>query len=239
MAIALVAQTTFDHAAANNDTLTYSSSGNGSGSLMVAFISRSGGLATGALTSITDSATNTWHMATRGTVSGVTNTRIELWYTYAYSSVTSITLNSSQSQYYASSLTEWSGIDTSTNPLNVISPDNSGATASTTQTTPTINTTTAIALIVAAIHHTKTTSTDNDGTFTRLTNFDSTTAGSGRASYKFVNSTGSYTDNWTLGTSQGAGLITAAFNGQSSVTDPVAREFIYMQSAIVQSRRLH
>mgnify|MGYP001617064576 CR=1 FL=1 len=234
MAIALVAQATFDHVAANNDTLTYSSSGSGSGSLMVVLASRSGGLATGAMTSVTDSASNTWTLATRGTVSGGTNTRIECWYTYAYSSVTSITLNSSTSQYYASSLTEWSGIETGADPKDVVSPDNSGGASSTTQTTPTINTTNATDLIIAAIHHGQTTSTDNDGTFTRMTDFDSTTVGSGRASYKFVSSTGGYTDNWTLGSAKSAGHITVSFKGQSDA-GIVADTNIISQIAVSRS----
>ncbi len=238
MALALVAQATFDHVAANNDTLTYTSSGSGSGALMVVLASRIGGLATGAMTSVTDSTgTNTWTRATRGAVSGVQHTRIELWYTYAYASVTSISLNSSTSQYYATNLTEWSGIDTSADPVDVVSPDNSAGAAGTTQTTPTINTTNATDLIIAAIHYAQTTGTDNDGTFTDLTNFDSTTAGSGRAAYKFVSATGGYTDNWTLGVSQAAGLITASFKGTAVATDPVAHDFILSQRAIAQSRR--
>lgn len=236
MAIALVAQTTFDHIAATNDTLTYSSSGSGSGSLMVILATRSGGLGTGVIISITDTASNTWTLATRGSVSGVQHTRIECWYTYNYASVTSVTMTSADSQYYATSLSEWSGIETSINPLDVVSPDNSGGASSTTQTVPTINTTSTFDLIIAAIHHTQSaTSLDNDGSFTRMTNFDSTVMGTGRASYKFVSSTGSYSDNWTLSLAQAAGHVTASFKGQALVADST----ILSQVAIGQSLRLH
>lgn len=226
MAIALVNQATFDHIAANNDTLTYTSSGSGSGSLMVVFATRSGGLGTGAMTSVTDSAGNTWTRATRGTVSGSGHTRIECWYTYNYAAVTSISLNSATSQYYATNLTEWSGVDTTANPLDVASADGSGGATATTQTTPGVATTVAADLVIAAIHYMQTTGTFNSAGatpttgWTSLTNFDSTTAGSGRAAYQVMSSTGTYSGSWTLGVSAAAGEITVSFKPFTGTSAP-------------------
>jgi hypothetical protein len=217
MPVALVAQTTFDDVAANNDTLTYSSTGHANtGRMMMVLATRSGGTATGAMTSVTDSAANTWTNATRGTVSGASHTRIECWYTYTYAAVTSISLNSSTSQYYATHLSEWSGLNVAASPLDLASPQDSGSAAATTTTTPGIAVT-GLDLVIAAIHYPQTTGTFNSAGaaptsgWTSLTNFDSTTAGSGRAAYQVMTSTGTYDGSWTLGASMASGQITVGF----------------------------
>src|SRR6266498_1840774 len=221
MAISLVAQATFDHVATLNDTITYTSSGGGPGSLMVLLSTRAGGTATGAISSVTDSAGNIWTRKTRGSVSGVNNTRIECWVTWGYSSITSITVNSSALLYYASSLTEWSGLVAGFNPADGASPDNSGNVSSTAQATPPISTMYSADLVISAIHYAQTTGTFNNAgatpgsNWTQLTNFDSTTVGSGRAAYQVMNATGSYNGAWTLGAAQGTGTLTVAFTADS------------------------
>jgi hypothetical protein len=224
MAVTLVAQTTFDHTAANNDTLTYSTTGHANtGRMMMVLATRSGGTATGAMTSVTDSATNTWTNATIGSVSGASNTRIECWYTYTYAAVTSISLNSATSQYYATHLSEWSGLNVAASPVDVVSPADSGSAAATTSTTPGIAVT-GLDLVIAAIHYTQASGTFNSAGaaptsgWTNLTAFDSTTVGSGRAAYQVMTSTGTYDGSWTLGASMAAGQITVGFKPATGAT---------------------
>jgi hypothetical protein len=228
MAVTLVAQTTFDHVAATNDTLTYSSVGSGAGRVMIALVTRSGGTATGSLSGVTDSATNTWTLATIGSVSGAAQTRIECWYTYTYAAVTSISLNSTSSQYYATHLSEWSGLNVAASPVDLASPTDSGSAAATTSTTPGIAVT-GRDLVIAAIHYPQTTGTFNSAGaaptsgWTDLSAFDSTTAASGRAAYQVMTSTGTYDGSWTLGASQPAGQITVGFlpGASTASTNPV------------------
>lgn len=177
---------------------------------------RSGGLATGAVTSITDTGGNTWAVLTRGALSGVTNTRVEVWGCEVAASPGTITVNSINAQTNAWSLTEWVGLDP-VSPNDVMSPDNSGNTSSTTAATPVINTLNAKDLVVAVAHFTKATTSGLTAGFTALNDFDDGAAGSGRAAYQIVAATGAYNAQWTLGTAQGSGVATvslkAAFVG--------------------------
>jgi hypothetical protein len=211
---AFVKQTSGSAAASTSTSPTVTSTG---GNLLVAFITRSGGLATGIITSVTDSAGNTWLLATRGAVSGVNNTRIECWYAQNAAAVTGLTYNSSSSQSWAWDVLEFSGMVTS-GVLDVASPDNSAVPSSTTIATPALPTTNATDVVLAAIHHTQTTSVLQTPAWTAATNFDDAAAGSGRAAYRIVSSTGTYNADWLLGTAQAAGVITVAFKANASVT---------------------
>jgi hypothetical protein len=235
VSIAFVTQTTGSAASANNATATVSSTG---GNLLVAFVSRSGGLGTGALTSVTDSASNTWTLATRGAVSGGGFTRIECWYAPNASAVTSITFNSATAQTYAWNVVEFSGVATSS-PGDVFSPDNSGNASSTTQATPSISTGNANDLVICAIHYAQTTGTESTSGFTDLTNFDDGASGSGRAAYQIVSATGSYSVTWTLGVAKATGTISVSFKAAVVAAPdpfPVAYQKPFRDSQFVHAR---
>lgn len=209
MTISLVNQAVGAVDATNNTTFNYSAS---AGNFLVVFAGRSGGTATGAMTGVTDSASQTWTLATRGSVSGIQYSRIECWYIANTQAITSITLQSSTSQIYDWNVSEWSGVEDSS-VLDVYSPDNSGMGSSgTTVLTPEITSTNANDLILAAFHCSGTDSTTKDtSAFTSLTAFDHTTLATGEAAYRIVSSTGNYNCQWTLGASHQAGYITVAF----------------------------
>src|SRR4051812_24486424 len=66
--------------------------GPGNGATFAALIvNRGSGQGTNALTGVTDTAGNTWTLATRGAVGGGANTRTELWFCSAYSQATTVT----------------------------------------------------------------------------------------------------------------------------------------------------
>lgn len=208
MAVTLVRQTTGSSASSANATATITAST--PGNLLVAFYARSGGLGTGALTGVTDSAGQTWTLATRGAVSGVANTRIECWYVASTASVTSVTFSSGTAQINSWNVLEFSGAAASA-PLDVASADNSAAAAATTIATPSVTTTADGDLVLAAIHYTQTSGTLATAGFTALTDYDYTTTGSGRAAYRVGAPVGAYSASWTLGAAQAAGVITVAF----------------------------
>lgn len=205
---ALVNQTVGSSAASLNATATIPASV--AGNNLFAFFARSGGLTTGAIASVTDSASQTWLRATRGAVSSVTNTRIELWYIENSASITSVTFSSTTSQTNAWNVLEFSGLLGSSS-LDVASPDNSATASSTTAATPSITTSNASDLILAGWHFGQTTTSGLTSGWTALSNFDDTTVGSGRAAYQLASSTGSYSASLTLGAAKAAGVITAAF----------------------------
>lgn len=219
MTATFVRQTVGSGASAANATATITASTTGNN--LYAVYHRSGGLATGAVTSVTDSAAQTWTLrASRGAVSGGTNTRVELWYIENSASITSVTFNSGTAQTNAWNIFEFSGMLASSS-LDVASPDNSATTSSTTVATPAVTNTVADALVIVAAHFTQTTSTAPAG-YTALTNSDDGAVGSGRQAYKIVAATGSQSASWTsLGVARAAGVITAIFKIAATVT-PVA-----------------
>jgi hypothetical protein len=152
------------------------------GRLLVALITRSGGQGTGALTSVTDSAGNAWQIATRGAVSGLSNTRIEVWYAEQAASVTSITFNSATSQTYVWNILEFDNLTS----FYGASPDYSFTTSSRQCVAPLLDNSGGLTLISAA-HYPQQTGTLKTTGWTALTNFDDTTVGSGRAAYLETN----------------------------------------------------
>lgn len=209
---AFVKQTAGNAAAASNATANVTST---TGNLLVALVARIGGTATGALTGVIDSASNTWlpTAVTRGAVSGAQHTRIECWACPNATAVTSVTFQSGTSQYYAWNIVEFSNAATS-EPTDVASPDYSSAASSTTITTPSISTTNANDIVIAAIHYPLATGALDSGLANALDDFDDAgNTGSGRAAYEIVAATGSYSATWTLGSARTAGTLTVAFKG--------------------------
>jgi len=201
------------------------------GSLLVALFTRSGGLGTGALTGVTDSAGNTWRLATRGAVSGQSNTRVEAWYALNAAPVIWVQGLSGTSQTWAWNISEYTAPHY--NALDVASPDSSGQSGSANVTTPPITTRGTADLVIGAIHYVQDTGTTSTAGFTPLNNFDDGIAGSGRGATKSGAAPGSYSVTWTLGASHPAGTLTISFTtgGQSGSQ-------VYPLHAPVQARQL-
>lgn len=204
----LVNQTVGSGISAANQNITCAAT---IGNYLVLIYARSGGLATGIVTSVTDTGGNTWSGSaiTRGAVSGVSNSRIEVWTARLTASPGTITVNSATAQTNSWNINEWSGIVSAT-PIDVTSPDNSGDALSTTIPTPPINTRNPNDLIIAASHFSQTTTSGLTSGFTPLNNFDDAAVGSGRAAYAVFGSYGTYNAQWTLGVARAAGVVTFA-----------------------------
>ena len=215
MTVALVGQTVGQVAAISGTTVTLPGTMGKAGDLIIALVGRSGGLSTGALTGVTDSGGNTWTLATRGSVSGGSNTRLECWYTVLPANITTVTFSSGTSQIYSWNVNEWSGMTAT--PIDVTSTDNSGVASSTAIATPSITTSTAGDLVIAAVQSAFVTSTLNLGGsspttgWTSLTGFDNGSTTSGDAAYIVDATTGARNTAWTLATAHAAGVLTVAF----------------------------
>lgn len=181
--------------------------------LLVAFVTRSGGQGSGALTGITDGVGNTWTRLARGAVSGAMNTRIECWAAaaQAFTSALSVNFASTVAQSWAWNVTAWPV--TGTVNVDAVSGDNSFAASSTAVATPAITPPSAGDLVLAAGHWPQTTSTLNATGWTALNSFDDGTVGSGRAAYIQPGTSASENAAWTLGTAHTAGVLTVALLG--------------------------
>ena len=194
------------------------------GNYLVLIYARSGGQATGAVTSVTDTGGNTWSAAaiTRGAVVSVSNTRIEVWVARLTASPGTITVNSGTPQTNSWNISEWSGI-ASVIPIDVTSPDYSGVVvASTTIPTAIIQSLNPNDLIIAAAHFGQTTTSGLTTGFTALTDFDDAAVGSGRAAYETFGAIGTYNAQWTLGSSHSAGVITIALEVSAVATQTIS-----------------
>lgn len=201
----LVKQTTGSAVAGLTASPSVTSTG---GNMLLAFVTRGTGLATGAITTFTDSAGNTWTMLTRGAVSGATHSRIELWVAPNAAAITGISLASATSSTWAWNIIEVSGA-AAASVLDVASTDGSGNASATSQPTPSITTTIDNDLILAGWHFAQTTSSGLTAGWTALTDYDDAAVGSGRAAYR-VSPAGSYSATLTLGVAKATGVITAA-----------------------------
>ncbi len=218
MAIALVAQTVGNSAGVSNANQTITAAAT-TGNYLTLLYYRSGGLATGAVTSITDTGGNTWSVVDRGAVSGGTNTRTEVWKCQVSASPGTITVNSGTAQTNAWNVVEWSGVATS-GEVDAKSPDNSATASSTICLTPTVNTTGSADLIVGVAHFGQTTTTLNTAGFNALTNSDDGAVGSGRGAYLLAAAAGTYNVQWTLGAAKAAGVITFALHAGADTSVP-------------------
>lgn len=229
MALSPVSVSAGSVAATNSTTITLGATVT-AGNFVIIFAARSGGTSTGALTGVTDSASQTWTLATTGSVSGGTNTRIECWYTWNSAAITSVTLNSSTSQFYAWDFTEWlggaGGVLSSGNPLDVASTNPSGLASTTAIVTPSLTTLNANDLAFAAMTASTATITANaaggspTSGWTDQNQFGLSGTSNGSMAFAQFTSTGSYDRAWTLGTAHAAGIITVAFQLTPAATLP-------------------
>lgn len=208
MAIALIKQTVGQGVSAANQTITATST---AGSLLMLIYSRSGGLATGTVTSVTDTAGNTWTLVTRGSVSGAQHTRIEAWVCPNAAAITSLTVNSGTAQTNSWNVLEFTGAATAS-PVDAASPDNSGLASTTTVTTVAVTVTDPADMVVAATHFAQTTTTGpTPAGWTALTDWEDAAVGSSRGAYRLPAATGSQgAVTWTLTAARTAGVVTVA-----------------------------
>jgi len=178
-----------------------------SGNALVAVVALAAG-SSASVTSVTDSAGGTW---TRGPVGFLTgaNTRVEIWYRLAATSVTSVTATLSAAKTAAVNVTEWSGVASSSAVDGSVG--GSGASA-TTVTTPSLATTNATDVVIGAINYpAAATSTLAPGSFISLSDLNASTSVHGRAAYALSSATGSFQASWTLSAASGGnGGVTIA-----------------------------
>lgn len=176
-----------------------------SGRALVASIAVQAGTTT-SVSSVTDSANNTWIRGPVGLVPG-SATRIEIWYSTGAAAVASATVRLSAADLASANVSEWSGVATA-GALDVSA--GQGNASSTTASTPLVTTTNANDLVVGAINFPRSvTSALATPGFTSLQDFN-TSSVSGRAGYQTVSVAGSRSLAWTLsGASTSGGAILA------------------------------
>jgi hypothetical protein len=176
------------------------------GDALVASIALAAG-SSKSITGVTDSAGGTWTKGPVGFQSG-SNTRVELWYrTGVPAGITTVTATLSAAAVASANVSEWSGV-ASASALDVQAAR--GNVAATTASTPALTTTNANDLLVAGLNYSGTaTSSLSGGGFTALTPH---TAGNvnGRAAYRTVSATGTYTATWDLSAAATSGTAILA-----------------------------
>jgi hypothetical protein len=179
-----------------------------SGDTLVASIAVQAGTTT-SVSSVNDSAGNTWTKGPVGFLSG-SNTRVEIWYSTGAASVSGVTVNLSAPDLASANVSEWSGVATA-GALDAAA--GQGNVSSTTASTPTIGTGNANDLIIGAINYPlAVTSTLAGAGFSPLQDFTVSTV-KGRAAYRIVSAPGSYSVGWTLSGSSTSGAAILALKG--------------------------
>jgi hypothetical protein len=204
--ISLVRQATAGAATAAQSLSVPISSG--AGRALVATIAVQAGTTT-SVTSVTDSAGNAWTKGPVGLLSG-SNTRIEIWHSTGAAPVASVTANLSAPDIVSANVSEWSGV-AAAQAVDVFAAQ--GNASGTTASTPAITTTNANDLVIGAINYPRTvSSTLTTPGFSELDLFNASTV-SGRAAYRVVSATGSYSLSWTLASAATSGGAILALKG--------------------------
>jgi hypothetical protein len=184
------------------------------GNTLLLLVGRGSGT-TGNVTAVTDPVGNTWTVATRGGQGGSGNTHCEVWSTtqnVGPLTAQAISVTTSSAQLTVYNVVEIRDLDRSA-LVEAVSPDPSGAAASTTHSTPTVATARQKDWILSVINHAHNAAAD---TFTSVGGVQLTSVVSGTdfrmsAGYYPTTATGSFDGDWTLPASLAAGLITVAF----------------------------
>jgi hypothetical protein len=177
----------------------------GAGHALVAAIAVQAGTTT-SVTSVTDSAGNSWTKGPVGLLSG-SNTRIEIWYSAGAAPVAQVTANLSAPDLVSANVSEWSGV-AATQAVDGLA--GQGNASGTTAATPTITTTNPTDLVLGAINFPRAVSSTlaTPGS-TELADFSASSV-SGHAAYTVVSAAGSQSLSWTLsGASTSGGAILA------------------------------
>jgi hypothetical protein len=191
--IALVAQRT-GALTTSGTTLSIPVPATAAGDALVASVALAAG-SSKSIAAVTDSAGGTWTKGPVGFQSG-SNTRVELWYrTGVPAGITSVTATLSAAGIASANVSEWSGV-ASASALDVQAARGNAAAA--TASTPPLTTTNPNDLLVAGLNYSGTaTSSLGGGGFTALTSYNAGNV-NGRAAYRTVSSTGTYTATWNL-----------------------------------------
>ena len=162
--------------------------------------------------SVTDTAGNTWALATAAT--GGAETRSEIWYAKNASSVTSVTVNLPSSFVTLISVSQYSNVDTAA-PLDVA--NGQGNASSVNMATPSINTTVAGDLVIAngSFDSGSQPAPTNPGApwtiLTSPTHIDKRL----HMAYQVAGAAGPYSTSWTLATAKISSGNIAAFKAVS------------------------
>ena len=244
MAISFVGQNAGGQSNSTFAVATYTAT---AGNLLVLFVATSGDSNTAAVSSISDSASQVWTLATVGAVSptaggirpggygdspygsptgaqvGGLNTRIECWYVANTANITYVQINTATATNIDYNLSQWNGAALSS-VVDVASPNPSGASISSNLlNTPTVNTTQATDLVISAFQTPPTTSAFNAAQslpttgWTALTSFGFITSVAA-ASYQVFTGTGAYRASWTVGSRVPKGFISVAFQTPPNAT---------------------
>jgi hypothetical protein len=179
-----------------------------SGDTLVASIAVQAGTTT-SVSSVTDSAGNTWTKGSVGFLSG-SNTRVELWYSTGAAPVSNVNVNLSAPDLASANVSEWSGVATA-GALDAAA--GQGNPSSITASTPLITTTNANDLIVGAINFPLTVrSTLASAGVSSLDDFTVSTV-KGRAAYRVVSAAGGYSVAWMLSGPSTSGAAILALKG--------------------------
>lgn len=212
---------------ATSVTVTYSST---TGNLLVATIHVNTETAI-SVSSVTDTAGNTWTKAVNTTSSTGSGNRAEVWYAANATAVTSVTVTISAAQVHIANISEYSNVAT-VSPLDGTPQGVSRTTCSTggsACTSPSITTTNADDLLIAMLsvrNSGSPTFTDPGSPWNALTNVNNDRPSSYlRAAYQVVATTGTYSTSWGMSASDTVDTAIVAFKaaGCSPVTADLMR----------------
>jgi hypothetical protein len=175
------------------------------GNALVATIAVQAGTTT-SVTSVSDSAGNTWTKGPVGLLAG-SNTRVEIWYSTGAAPVAGVTVNLSAADLASANVSEWRGVaasgafDASAGQGNV---------SATTAPTPSITTTSPGDLVVGGINFPRSAESVLATTdFTQLRDFTTGTV-SGRAAYRVAEAAGAQSVTWNLSVASPSGAAILA-----------------------------
>jgi hypothetical protein len=209
MAVAFVQQAVATVATATTTVATITTT---AGNCLIATISNASG-ATNPITSVTDTASNTWTLGVAGYQSG-SNTRCEIWYCLSAASVTSVTVTRGTASNGSVNVSEWRGI------VDIAAIDTTGTQGNATGTAApggSVTTTNPSDLIITGLSWAASvTASQNTGGFTALTGNASNQRLA--AAYLLTASTGTYQQTWTLSGAGGtSGSATVAFKADPAI----------------------
>jgi hypothetical protein len=170
------------------------------GNALVATIAVQAGTTT-SVTSVTDSAGNTWSKGPVGLLAG-SNTRLEIWYSAGAAPVAGVSVNLSATDLASANVSEWRGV-AATGALDAYA--GQGNASATTAPTPSITTTSPGDLIVGGINFPRSGASLLARTdFTPLDDFTTGTV-KGRAAYRIAPAAGAQSITWNLSAASPSG----------------------------------
>jgi Calcineurin-like phosphoesterase/Purple acid Phosphatase, N-terminal domain len=169
------------------------------GNALVATIAVQAGTTT-SVTSVSDSAGNTWTKGPVGLLAG-SNTRVEIWYSTGAAPVAGVTVNLSAADLASANVSEWRGVAAS-GALDASA--GQGNASATTAPTPSITTSTPGDLVIGGINFPRTAESFLATDFTQLRDFSAGTV-SGRAAYRIAPAAGAHSITWNLSAASPSG----------------------------------